>query len=151
MGLDLILYTKQKKTSFDDYDHHIELAYGRKTWAISDFFTEHCDCEAIDDGYIYRVTKEDWDKFIDTVEPFLSYPGFISLIENYDEEKDEYGEMQCIFHYFLDKTIGDSIFNAHYYLGAEWEARAVVEWYKANEKVQKAFELGLDVFLERSY
>ena len=151
MGLDLTLYTKQKKTSFDDYEHHIELAYGRKTWVISDFFTYHCNCEVIEEDIIYRVTKEDWDCFIGTVKPFLSYPGFISLIEEYDDEEDEYGGMESIFRYFLDKTIGDSIFNAHYYLGAEWEAHAVVQWYKANEKVQKAFALGLDVFLERSY
>lgn len=149
MGLDLTLYTKTKDTSFDDYDHHIELAYGRKTWAISNFFTEHCECEAIDYDTIYRVTKEDWDEFIHTVEPFLSYPGFISFIENYDDEEDDYGMIEYIFRYFLDKTIGG--YNSIYHLGAEWEAYVVVQWYKANEKVQKAFALGLDVFLERSY
>lgn len=147
MGLDLTLYTKTKDTSFDDHDHHIELAYGRKTWAISDFFTGHCGCEEIDDGFIYRVTKEDWDKFINTVKPFLIYPGFVSLIENYDDKEDEYGMIENVFHYFLDETIGGYM----YQLGAEWEAYAVVQWYKANEKVQKAFAHGLDVFLERSY
>lgn len=151
MGLDLTLYCKPKSISYNDYDHHIELAYGRKTWAISDFFTEHCECEVIDDSIIYRVTKEDWDEFIYTVEPFLSYPGFMSLIENYNNAEDEYGMIESIFRYFLDETIGCSIFSGGYYLGSAWEARAVVRWYKANKKVQKAFELGLDVFLERSY
>lgn len=151
MGLDLTLYAKAKKTSYDDYEHHIELAYGRKTWAISDFFTEHCNCEAIDDGTLYRITKEDWDEFIYTVEPFLSYPGFMSLIENYNAEEDEYGMIESIFRYFLDETISSSIFNGGYYLGPAWEASAVVRWYKANRKVQKAFEIGADVFLERSY
>lgn len=150
MGLDLTLYTKQKKTSFDDYDHHIELAYGRKTWAISDFFTNVCKCEVIDDDVIFRVTKEDWDCFIETVEPFLSYPGFISLIENYDYTEDISGAIESVFRYFLDETIGECTVSG-YYLGAGWEAHAVVEWYKANKKVQKAFALGLDVFLERSY
>ena len=151
MGLDLTLYCKPKSISFDDYDHHIELAYGRKTWVISDFFTEVRKCEEIDDGVIFRVTKEDWDCFIEAVEPFLSCPGFISLIEDYDDEEDEYGAIESVFRYFLDATIGDYIFNVHYALGAEWEAHAVVQWYKANEKVQKAFEAGADVFIERSY
>jgi len=142
MGLDLTLYAKTKDISF-------ELAYGRKTWAISDFFTEVCKCEEIDDGFIYRVTKKDWDKFIGAVKPFLIYPGFVSLIECYDDLEDKYGMIENVFHYFLDETIGGYGFN--YQLGAEWEAYAVVQWYKANEKVQKAFEDGADIFLERSY
>ena len=146
MGLDLTLYCKPKSISYDDYDHHIELAYGRKTWAISGFFTNTCRCEMIEDDYLYRITEEDWNYFMDTVRPFFSNPFIIDMIENYNEMEHNDDIIEGIMEYCLDR-----MFDGPYYLGPMWEARAAYRWYQANRKVRIAFEAGADVFIERSY
>lgn len=148
MGLDLTLYCKPKNISYGDYDHHIELAYGRKTWAISNFFTMNCGCEMIEDDYFYRVTEEDWEYFIQTVKPIFTNEFVVNMIENYNEfeDEDEYGITEQLLRYCLDM-----IFDDEYYLGVAWEARAALQWYKADKKVRIAFEAGADVFIERSY
>lgn len=148
MGLDLTLYCKPKSISYDDYDHHIELAYGRKTWAISNFFTDDCGCEMIQDDYLYRVTENDWDYFMDVVTPIFTNEFIVNIIENYNEseDEDEYGITEGIIGYCLDM-----MFDGPYYLGPVWEARAAYRWFQADRKVRIAFEAGADVFIERSY
>lgn len=148
MGLDLTLYCKPKSISYDDCDHHIELAYGRKTWAISDFFTDACECEMIESDYLYRVTEEDWDYFMDTVAPIFTNKFVIDILENYDEyeDDDEYSITEGMIMHCLNM-----MFDGPYYLGPMWEARAAYEWFQADKKVRIAFEAGADVFIERSY
>ena len=148
MGLDLTLYCKPKSISYNDYDHHIELAYGRKTWAISDFFTEDCGCEVIQDDYLYRVTKGDWEYFMAVVRPVFTNRFVVNMLESYNEfeDEDEYGITEELIKYCLN-----TIFNSSYCLGPMWEARAAYRWFQADKKVRIAFEAGADVFIERSY
>ena len=152
MGLDLMLYTKTKEQSFDDYKGWEELAYGRKTWAISDFFTEHCNCEPIDkESELYRVSEEDWSYFIEVVEFYFIKPEVVGIIEKYLNDEyfveDEFEEDEEK----LRKILDTALFGDIYYLGIFWEAAAVLNWYRADGKVREAFKKGQDVFLERSY
>ena len=162
MGLDLTLYRIDNKPlvkmTFEEMNE-AELAYGRKTWAIADFFSHRC--EAIQGDIIYRVTEEVWDTFMSAVsdlndpvfrkhiEDFLALDHKIYEIGDATEEEvstfeDEYDDMNRWLDGVLETEWG-------YQLGMTWELYAVVRWYYADDKVKKAFEDGADVILEKSY
>lgn len=154
MGLDLILYRKDKPLSqmtFEE-EERAELAYGRKTWAIADFF--HHRCEAIDGDWEYKVTKQDWDEFIDSVSA-LGDPEFRAKVDtliDYDyfgeDPEEEAEELYREIEEWLDGALGA---DGWYQLGLVWELAAVCKWYEADEEVQKAFEDGKEVILIKSY
>lgn len=163
MGLDLILYKKDKNKSIEDMSMEeeldSELAYGRKTWAIANFFRRRCKtvnrCE-------YVVTKKDWDAFIKNLDdlnnPFFRYKidDYINVIHNYEcnelkltLEKVEdimssYNELESWLDMALENDNG-------YTLGLDWELRTVLRWFDANEEIQQAFKDGMDVRLIVSY
>ena len=152
MGLDLILYkhTKDDMTLEEELDS--ELAYGRKTWSIAVFFRARCQC--LDWDWYYRVTKADWDEFIDSLEK-LNDPAFRQKVEDFielydttevwDEKLDKlYNELEEWYDRAVNNGIG-------YQLGFGWELRAVLNWFDANEEVQQAFKDGIDVRLIVSY
>ena len=150
MGLDLILYKKNKNQNIEDMSMEeeldSELAYGRKTWAIADFFRRRC--KTVNEQE-YIVTKKDWDAFIKNLGRLndISFrekvDNYVDAVHNYyyDEgDEDEavkimtssYNELE----YWLDTALEN---DDGYTLGLDWELHAVLEWFDANSEVQKVF------------
>lgn len=159
MGLDLVLYKKIKpirEMTFEE-EQNAELAYGRKTWSIADFFTRRC--KMIEDDWLYEVTKEDWDAFMKAfnrledpdfrqgVEAFIE---FGRIAEFGDEGYEEYEKAyKVLMDWFVEAA--DYSYKCLFQLGFEWELRTLLSWYDANEKVQQAFADGYTVELVQSY
>lgn len=155
MGLDLILFKKVKE--YDDMsDEEMginELAYGRKTWSISDFFTDRCEC--IDPDFEYIVTKDVWDEFIHKLSK-LNDSSFRDEIETFlkDEVLDPHYKSENHIRAYneLEQWLGKALENDDSYtLGLEWELETLLRWFDANDKVLKTFEEGIDVALITSY
>lgn len=163
MGLDLILYKKDKNKNIEDMSMEeeldSELAYGRKTWAIANFFRRRCKTV---DRWEYVVTKRDWDAFIKNLDD-LNNPSFRDKIENYinvihnyecnelkltlekvEDIMSSYNELESWLDMALENDNG-------YTLGLDWELQAVLCWFDANEEIQQAFKDGIDVRLIVSY
>lgn len=141
MGLDLVLYTAKKMY---DYDSERELAYGRKTWAIAEFFMRRCQPQT--DQYTFEVDEETWDDFMNAITPYLSNKDFFNLIENYDPytEADYNWQIEEVIKFFLDNALEN---DEPYTLGIPWEAKALLRWYEADKEVRKLYEEDQPVFL----
>lgn len=162
MGLDLILYKRTKPAIEMSLEEELdnELAYGRKTWAIANFFSSRC--EAVDPNYDYEfiVTKQDWDEFIDSLNK-LNDPAFREKVENFitlstnwniDEVDSETFQSFAKDEYDLEAWLDGALNNDSYYqLGLDWELAAVLSWFDADPQVQEAFKDGIDVRLIQSY
>ena len=141
MGLDLILYKKIKpirEMTFEE-EQDAELAYGRKTWSIADFFTRRC--KMIEDDWLYEVTKEDWDAFMKAFNR-LEDPDFRQGVEALiefgriaefgDEGYEEYEKAyKVLMDWFVEAA--DYNYKCLFQLGFEWELQALLSWYDANE------------------
>lgn len=169
MGLDLILYRKHKDLKDMNLEEELasQLAYGRKTWAIADFFTRRC--KMLEDDWLFEITKADWDAFIEALSD-LRNPDFVEKIHTlieYDEveyirhmnncipqltenilDEDEYYNLYNELEEWLDRALNHDY---GYQLGLEWELAAVLRWFDANPEVQKTFEEGMSVGLIQSY
>lgn len=162
MGLDLILYKRTKPTIEMSLEEELdnELAYGRKTWTIADFFTSRCKAVDPDNNYEFIVTKQDWDEFIDSLDK-LNDPVFRERVENFidlstnwnmDKVDDETFKSFTKDEYDLEAWLDSALNNdSPYQLGLDWELVAVLDWFDADSQVQKAFEDGIDVRLIQSY
>lgn len=150
MGLDLILYKKNKNQNIEDMSMEEELdsnlAYGRKTWAIADFFRRRCNTV---DRYEYLVAKKDWDAFIKNLER-LNDISFREKVNNYidaaynyyyDEGDEDEAEKIIMSSYSeLENWLDTALENDDgYTLGLDWELCAVLEWFDADSEVQKVF------------
>ena len=143
MGLDLGIYTEKEinGTTVEE-----EICYGRKTWAIAYFFMKRC-CNK--EEYVFPVTKKAWDEFISKVKPYAENENFVKMIEEYNEFSDEASwEIENIFECFLDEALEN---DEPYTLGPAWEARVVIDWYEANETIQKLFNDDAPVLMYVSY
>lgn len=152
MGLDLVLYKKTKPMVEMSIEEELdsELAYGRKTWVIADFFMRRC--AVLEEDYVYSVTEKDWDAFTEAlvklndvsfrllVEMYVDncFKGFEALDEIIGEKLEDW----------LDKALDN---NGYYQLGLDWELAAVLRWFDADEEVRKAFKDGYTVELLASY
>lgn len=152
MGLDLILYKKNKNQNIEDMSMEeeldSELAYGRKTWAIADFFRRRC--KAVDsEGWEYVVTKKDWDAFIKSLER-LNDISFREKVDNYidaackyyydEENKDEAEEIIMSSYNELESWLDTALENdSGYTLGLDWELSAVLRWFDTDSEVQEVF------------
>lgn len=152
MGLDLILYKHTKDNMALEEELDAELAYGRKTWSIAEFFRRRCKC--LDWDWYYEVTKADWDEFIDSLEK-LNDPEFRERVEDFIELYDTtevWNEKIDKLYNELEEWYGGAVNNdGCYTLGFDWELRTVLNWFDANEEVQQAFKDGIDVRLIVSY
>lgn len=152
MGLDLILYKHTKDDMTWEEEQIAELAYGRKTWSIAEFFRRRC--QALEGDWYYEVTKADWDEFIDSLEK-LNDPAFRQKVEDFIELYDTtevWNEKLDKLYNELEKWYDGAVDNdSGYTLGFDWELRAVLNWFDANEEVQQAFKNGIDVRLIVSY
>lgn len=145
MGLDLILYKKTKDIEEMSMEEELdsELAYGRKTWALARFFMNMTE----EDTNSFRITKKDWNTFIDSFEPFFESEDICNLIKEYSSTDDVTGKIYDLIEYIMNTGFGKY---ETYTLGAVWEARTVLEWYEADREVRDAFEEG-EVWVIASY
>lgn len=158
MGLDLILYKRVKPREEMSMDEKManELAYGRKTWAIADFFTSRCEEVEPDNDYEFIVTKQDWDEFMDSVSE-LNDPAFRKMVEQYIEFDDnadvyEVNDWAYLTYPKLEAWLDGALSNSGFYqLGLDWELEAVLRWFDADPQVQEAFEFDIEVRLIQSY
>ena len=149
MGLDLILYRKNKKLQEMSLEEELdsELAYGRKTWAIAGFFTRRC--KVLQDDWLFEVTKADWDSFMKAIDK-LNDPNFREKVEFFVFLKD--GSTHMEVYKELEKWLNHALDNDNpYQLGLEWELAALLRWFDADSEVQQAFKDGAPVELVQSY
>lgn len=138
MGLDLSLYAvpAANDININESDDWTELAYGRKTWFIWNYFKNLKSTVVAKDDQILVVPKEAWKSFIEVLnqnrERISDYVAF--------KEKEEEEEVT-----FTEARIQDIAFQEWYsetfndipYLGYEWDARAMLRWLDADSEVSK--------------
>jgi len=124
-----------------------ELAYGRKTWGIANFFRGRCD-KYQDFDEVYTVTEDVWDEFIKYFKDYDLNKINRILDEIWDCGED-YDYNSKDYHY-LQNFVDDLNYETPY-LGYEWDARAMLRWYDANDAVKEAFANGQEVRLIASY
>ena len=143
MGLDLVLYKRNKRIVETSIEEELdnELAYGRKTWVIADFFAQRCT--ALEGDYVYSVKA--LDKLNDT--------SFRLLVEVYvDSHFRDFGVLDEIVGEKLEDWLDKALDNdGPYQLGLDWELAAVLRWFDADKEVRKAFRDGYKVELLVSY
>lgn len=152
MGLDLVLYKKNKpmvEMSIEE-EFNNELAYGRKTWAIADFFAQRCT--VLENDYVYSVTEKDWNAFMEALGK-LNDINFRLLVEVYvDNRFRDFGVLDEIVGEKLEDWLDKALDNdGLYQLGLDWELAAVLRWFDADKEVRKAFKDGYRVELLLSY
>lgn len=154
MGLDLILYKHIKDNMTWEEEQAAELAYGRKTWSIAEFFQRRC--ESLEGDWYYKVRETDWNEFIDSLGK-LNEPEFrkrvekcINRYENIDEDEldEEFWKEYDTIEEWYDGAVDN---DSGYTLGFDWELRAVLNWFDADAEVHKAFADGEDIRLIVSY
>ena len=152
MGLDLVLYKRTKPIAEMSVEEELdsELAYGRKTWAIADFFARRCT--ALEEDYVYDVLEEDWDAFMKALDK-LNDSYFRHIAEMYIDDCFEDDEvLEDIVGKELEDWLDRALDNdCGYQLGFAWELAAVLRWFDADEEVHKAFKDDYAVELLKSY
>lgn len=136
MGLDLSLYAAPAANDINviEPDNWVELAYGRKTWFIWDYFKNLKSTVVTKDDQILIVTKEAWKSFIEILNQNRE------RISDYVVFKEEEEEVP-----FAEAQIQDMVFQEWYSetfdstptLGYDWDARAMLRWLDADSKVSK--------------
>lgn len=136
MGLDLSLYAAPAANDINvnESDNWVELAYGRKTWFIWDYFKNLKSTVVTKDDQILIVSKEAWKSFIEILnqnrERISDY-----VIFKEEEEKVPFAEAQIqdmAFQEWYDNT-----FDVTPTLGYDWDARAMLRWLDADSNVTK--------------
>lgn len=136
MGLDLSLYAAPAANDINaiESDNWVELAYGRKTWFIWDYFKNLKSTVVTKDDQILIVSKEAWKSFIEILNQNRE------RISDYVVFKEEEEEVP-----FAEAQIQDMVFQEWYNetfdstptLGYDWDARAMLRWLDADSKVSK--------------
>lgn len=136
MGLDLSLYAAPAANDINvnESDNWVELAYGRKTWFIWDYFKNLKSTVVTKDDQILIVSKEAWKSFIEILNQNRER---ISDYVTFKEEEEEvpFAEAQIqdmVFQEWYDET-----FDSTPTLGYDWDARAMLRWLDADSKVSK--------------
>lgn len=136
MGLDLSLYAAPAANDINaiESDNWVELAYGRKTWFIWDYFKNLKNTVVTKDDQILVVPKEAWKSFIEILnqnrERISDY-----VVFKEEEEKVPFAEAQIqdmVFQEWYDET-----FDSTPTLGYDWDARAMLRWLDADSKVSR--------------
>ena len=136
MGLDLSLYAVPATNDIDatESDNWIELAYGRKTWFIWDYFKNLKGTVATKDDQILIVSKEAWKSFIEILDQNRErISDYVTFKE--EEKKVSFAEAQIqdmVFQEWYNETFDDTPT-----LGYDWDARAMLRWLDADFKVSK--------------
>ena len=152
MGLDLALYKRNKSIAETSIEEELdsELAYGRKTWVIADFFAQRCT--VLENDYVYSVTEKDWNAFMEALGK-LNDSYFRHVAEMYIDNCFEDNEvLEDIVGKELEEWLDRALDNSGcYQLGFDWELAAVLHWFDADKEVRKAFKDGYRVELLLSY
>lgn len=136
MGLDLSLYAAPAANDINaiESDNWVELAYGRKTWFIWNYFKNLKNTVVTKDDQILIVSKEAWKSFIEILnqnrERISDY-----VVFKEEEEKVTFAEPQIqdmAFQEWYSET-----FDGTPTLGYDWDARAMLRWLDADSKVSK--------------
>ena len=136
MGLDLSLYAVPAANDIDatKSDNWIELAYGRKTWFIWDYFKNLKSTVATKDDQILVIPKEAWKSFIEILDQNRErISDYVTFKE--EEKKVTFAEAQIqdmVFQEWYNETFDDTPT-----LGYDWDARAMLRWLDADFKVSK--------------
>jgi hypothetical protein len=159
MGLDLMLYVCNKAmtdkeiydAAMDKPDKYMEeVCYGRKTWSLYYALRER----SIDGDWLYEVSPEKWNRFVETVAQHLDEsvrPALEDYISwTYDPNRTAEDEQANKDSEILEKFV-DSIFDAYPQLGYDWETSAILRWYEMNDKIQTALKEGKKLILLASY
>lgn len=136
MGLDLSLYAVPAANDIDatESDNWIELAYGRKTWFIWDYFKNLKSTVATKDDQILVIPKEAWKSFIEILDQNRERISDYVIFKE-EEQKVSFAEAQIqdmVFQEWYNETFDDTPT-----LGYDWDARAMLRWLDADFKVSK--------------
>lgn len=136
MGLDLSLYAVPAANDIDatESDNWIELAYGRKTWFIWDYFKNLKSTVATKDDQILVIPKEAWKSFIEILDQNRERISDYVIFKE-EEQKVSFAEAQIqdmVFQEWYIETFDDTPT-----LGYDWDARAMLRWLDADFKVSK--------------
>lgn len=138
MGLDLSLYAvpAANDINVNESDNWIELAYGRKTWFIWDYFKNLKSTVVTKDDQILVVPKEAWKSFIEVLNQNRErISDYVVFKEEEEEEEVTFTESQIqdmAFQEWYDNT-----FDVTPTLGYDWDARAMLRWLDADSNVSK--------------
>lgn len=138
MGLDLSLYAAPAANDINaiESDNWVELAYGRKTWFIWDYFKNLKSTVATKDDQILIVSKEAWKSFIEILNQNRErISDYVAFKEKEEEEEVPFTEAQMqdmAFQEWYDET-----FDITPTLGYDWDARAMLRWLDADSKVSR--------------
>lgn len=136
MGLDLSLYAAPAANDINaiESDNWVELAYGRKTWFIWDYFKNLKSTVVTKDDQILIVSKEAWKSFIEILNQNRErISDYVTFKE--EEEKVTFAEAQIqdmVFQEWYNET-----FDGTPTLGYDWDARAMLRWLDADSEVSK--------------
>lgn len=153
MGLDLTLYAVPAANDInpdDAVDKWIELAYGRKTWFIWDYFKNLDTTIMIKDDQILTIPKEAWESFIGVLdrnrERISSYSAF--NVDNLSAEELAKAQIkEALFQEWYNDT-----FNITPTLGYQHDAWAMLQWLNADQAVRNILDdPNYIVILEASY
>lgn len=155
MGLDLMMYNKRE---YMKYNKIIELAYGRKTWAIETYFASRSYL-LIPKEYVFEVPEVAWDEFYTTAINlgFEKFKIWVDVISEYEHicENTEDDQLEEIYMkaYTKAEEYMSHLFDgeANYQLGMDWEAKAVVNWVESYPKVKETYERGDGVIMVASF
>ena len=138
MGLDLSLYAAPAANDINaiESDNWVELAYGRKTWFIWDYFKNLKSTVVTKDDQILIVSKEAWKSFIEILSQNRErISDYVAFKEKEEEEKVAFAEAQIqdmVFQEWYNET-----FDGTPTLGYDWDARAMLRWLDADSEVSK--------------
>ena len=138
MGLDLTLYAVPAADDIDvnKMDKWIELAYGRKTWFIWDYFKNLKSTVVTKDDQILIVSKEAWKSFIEILNQNRErISDYVAFKEKEEEEEVLFTEARMQDMAFLEWY--DETFDSTPTLGYDWDARAMLRWLDADSKVSR--------------
>lgn len=138
MGLDLTLYAVPAADDIDvnKIDKWIELAYGRKTWFIWDYFKNLKSTVVTKDDQILIVSKEAWKSFIEILNQNRErISDYVAFKEKEEEEEVLFTEARMQDMAFLEWY--DETFDSTPTLGYDWDARAMLRWLDADSKVSR--------------
>lgn len=138
MGLDLSLYAAPAANDINaiESDNWVELAYGRKTWFIWDYFKNLKSTVVTKDDQILVVPKEAWKSFIEVLNQNRErISDYVAFKEKEEEEEVTFTEAQIqdiAFQKWYSET-----FDSTPTLGYDWDARAMLRWLDADSNVSK--------------
>lgn len=136
MGLDLSLYAVPAANDINaiESDNWVELAYGRKTWFIWDYFKNLKSTVVTKDDQILIVSKEAWKSFIEILNQNRER---ISDYVVFKEEEEEVPFAEALIQDMVFQEWYDETFDSTPTLGYDWDARAMLRWLDADSEVSK--------------